>query len=144
MNIQLKDVIHFYLGCEIHVNGEELNYIMTGISYDDTNGKWWAYFENTELGYAMIDNCQPILRRLSNMTESDAIYMARLVAVYDEFKNIEYYPNQLGGHVVKWDYDTWSTDERVWSYKQFQFLLRNGYDLFELIESNQAIDKTKL
>src|SRR5688500_16365899 len=55
----IKDYLHLYLGCNCQQMGQEDEtkvYKLTGISYDDTQRQWWAYFENEENMYAAIED----------------------------------------------------------------------------------------
>jgi len=74
MEKNIKDYLHLYLGCECQKMGQpdaSLIFKLTGISYDDTQNIWWAYFAATEEMYAHIDDVFPILRPLSDMTEEE-------------------------------------------------------------------------
>lgn len=89
MNLELKDFLHLYLGCEciavVDGNKWSERLILTGVSYDDQHKTHWAYFENTELGYCPYSELKPILRPLSSMTEEEWIKCFELArGVYDQ------------------------------------------------------------
>lgn len=67
----IKEYLPHYMGCNCFVQGQiERHPIkLTGISYDDQLGETWCYFENTETSYALIQDVQPLLRQLPDMTE---------------------------------------------------------------------------
>jgi hypothetical protein len=122
----IKDYLHLYLGCECQAMGQldenDKPRIskLTGISYDDTQCEWWAYFENEESGYAVVSDVFPILRPLNNMTAEEL----------DVFTDLN----------MKSDYQTIFEKQAEIT----RWLLSKHFDLFQLIEAGLAIDKTKL
>lgn len=136
--MELKDYLHLYIGCKCVIEefGAPLEPLeLTGVSYDDTNKTWWAYFENTEVGYAPYSKIKPILRPLSDMTEEECH---------------EYGVESDGG---VWLYGSISSDCTVGGHHHIleitriaeitRQLCKSGFDCFELIENGLAIDKTK-
>jgi hypothetical protein len=74
MSKKIEDYLHLYIGCQCQHCGEvDETKKLTGISFDDTQRVLWAYFENEENCYAPASEVKPILRRLSSMTEEEAI-----------------------------------------------------------------------
>jgi hypothetical protein len=123
MSKDIKDYLHLYLGVYCQRMGQEdvsNVYKLTGVSFDDTQRQWWAYFENEEDCYAAIEDVFPILRPLSDMTEEELL---------------------IGGPIPQTN--TFDVVGK-WSPDQFVYLLSKGFDLFGLIEAGLAIDKTKL
>lgn len=130
MKKNIKDYLHLYLGCEC----EAL------VKYSETSQKWvkgylagivkgkpqaqlydafgnaWELLHETE-------EIKPILRPLPDLTN-------------DEAKVLGY------NRAIDWwrDHGHFGTH----SAKNFAYLLKQGFDLFGLIESGLAIDKTKL
>jgi len=138
--IELKDVIHYYIGVKCKTPDGQIGELF------GVNG------EKVELhldkGYAAVrfKHVKPILKRLENMTEEDAIELARLVVHEDEYTNPFVFRNNWDDMVVSWgggsiglDNSFNATSERVWGSDQFNWLLKNGFDLFGLIP-DQAID----
>jgi hypothetical protein len=129
--MELKDYLHLYLGCECHRMGEvdendkPTVSTLTGISYDDTQRIWWAYFENNESGYSVVEDVFPILRPLSDMAEEEKKHLL-------------------------WDNDTqeilahFKNNDAGMTRNEFLFLLSKHFDLFGLIDGGLAIDKTSL
>lgn len=115
--MELKDVIHFYLGCEVTVPDSDEPRIIEGVgkSYIFTTGNGY---------YAISMNTQPILRLLPDLTE-------------EECRNLNWiFPVSV--YVAKNFIINGMTPE------EFKYLLSIGADLFGLIESGQAINKTTL
>lgn len=121
MSKQLKDYLHLHLGCECWVQGQvEAHPIkLTGISYDDQVGEIWCYFENTETGYALLEDVKPILRPLPDMTDEEK----QDVNAFSEMLSDHHAGEAMGATVL--------------------YLLSKHFDLFGLIDAGLAIDKTK-
>lgn len=111
---KVEDYIHLYLGCECYDTFRKVTGILTAI------------FKNSvriDNGYGQwhISTIKPILRRLETMTEEEANELDWRFPV-EEDANI----------VIK----NLNPDE-------FLYLLKQGFDLFNLIEEGLAIDKSK-
>lgn len=121
---QLKDYLHFYLQSSIKCQrmGTEVEAIITGISYDDTQKIWWAYFENEEEGYCVLEDVFPILRPLSDMTE-------------EEYKQVEQW--QIYQGEITASFALSCAECTAWMLKQ-------NFDVFNLIKDGLAIDKATL
>jgi hypothetical protein len=111
----IKDYLHLYLGCE---------------AYWQIEGRESTY--HRPIDYDMLkdsDWIKPILRPLSDMSEEemDLMYngMEGFVNIRKEFKQ---------GRILQFD----STPEQV------RYMLSRSFDLFDLIQSGLAIDKTTL
>jgi hypothetical protein len=168
---QIKDYLQLYLGCDCSVQGEEEVKKITGISYDDTQRIWWAYFENQENGYAIIDDVAPILRPLSDMTEDEALKLCSIVSptIFGDFRYKKWivtkerewdstqknYTVKREGDDHSFEVDCLDGDILLWEdnkmidspYMDFNYrfeYLKMGFDIFGLIESGLAIDATKL
>lgn len=141
MKNKIEDYLPFYLGCDCeHDFWNDSEDDMPGIG----NGRKISELDLHILEESKWFKPKLILRPLSSMTEEDGLYLARLVAVYDEFKNVAVFRNYNDDLIVEWPGDAFNcTGEKCWSAEQFKFLLTCGYDLFGLIESGLAIDKTK-
>lgn len=136
MEKSIKDYLHLYLGCGCAVTGVSENdnetFKLTGISYDDTQKTWWAYFENTEFGYAKVEDVWLHLRPLPSMTEEELQECGNLVYDFsDDDSGMD-----LNNH--RPDVFLLTTSE------QFHWLIQRHFDVFGLIESNLAIDKSTL
>lgn len=92
---------------------------------------------------------KPILRPLSDMTEEEAVEVAKLSEWEPHFRDVKVERTQYGDLVVRWDgcleggevFN--ATGAEFYCQEQFHYLLSRGFDLFNLIESGLAIDSTK-
>lgn len=141
---ELKDYLHLYYGCDmIDVQGNKG--ILVGI--DETSLMVRSYVDNMLDEYA-IRLLKPILRPLSDMTHEERVWMFVLRATANgdtvdkecartglerTFMQIEFCDRTSDYQDIKTLYP-----------EQTKFLLSKGFDLFNLIEENLAIDKTKL
>ena len=139
---QLKDYLHFYLGCEclledkvrVTLNGFENNHPVV------LNKKDWQSARVNQM-----DLIKPILRPLSDMTqdEADVIWgildwneritgVARITDIIREFD------------VIEEDNDT--TSNAHWGYlcKILPYILKYGFDLFGLHEAGLCVYKEDL
>lgn len=114
----IKDYLHFYLGCEA-VTVKSKPEIITGHIIDLVNGNFY--------------HAKPILRPLSDMTEDELQECGNLVYDFSDDKS------GLGLNDHRWeDFQTLLCAE------QFHWLIKRHFDLFDLITDGLAIDKTKL
>jgi hypothetical protein len=113
----IKDYLHFYLGCECIINWENPEY--------EENGKVCKldslriYEMLTEYPEAI---CKPILRPLSDMTEEEE---KEMIASQDDVR-LEGYPQIL----LKTD-----------SGETFRWMLSKGFDLFGLHDAGLCLYK---
>jgi hypothetical protein len=125
--MKLSDYIHFYLGCKcvlsfVAPDHSEYNKGWKLISIESQSDKPYEIDNGTE--YTWTADIKPILRRLDSMTEEERReYEATLVI-------------QKASPVHQFGV-------RVQSAQSFAWLCSRGFDLFSLIDSNQAIDATK-
>lgn len=120
MDKQLKDYLHLYLGCEMACHKD----FIPNSREESTRGEGFCILtpdllsdiDRNRLEYGT-PHFKPILRPLSDMTEEEAkeAYTIRGKNAFHEFT----------GETVK-------------------YLLFKHFDLFDLIESGHAIDKTTL
>ena len=133
MKTELKEVIHLYLGCDAIIgkqSGQEnaKHLIGTLVGYD-TKNKGTCTFIYYDKGVSTTcitpTSIKPILRPISDMTQEES-------KIYHSLNKL--YPASPVHHIMV-EHATFET---------FAWLLKKQFDLFELIESGQAIDKTKL
>ena len=150
MNKEIKDYLHFYLGCDVeHDKGI---YRGTLIGIDSSCAKIHCDFfqrdkghrvpKGKDFGYFDIlqERMKPILRPLSDMTEEEKQWVKLTweapFAAFDREPDIRIF-----------DYDSMH-QARVPSMlacaEVTLYLLSKHFDLFGLIEAGLAIDKTKL
>lgn len=133
---RMKDMflrLYLYSGirCRILNRDDDGIYLLTGISWDATQRILWAYFEETELSYAPVEDCVPILRRLSDVTEKEEMEICDLTGTFDcksLLKSLE-----KGDGVYKISVET-----MPWL---FMYLIGKKFDLFGLIEQGIALDE---
>lgn len=166
MKTEFKDVAHLYLGCEImtpdgrgflsavsfsrvrergnenriSVHFHEILHTKSSVDGYDKKRNYGDYLLTAErytaiatsdpdfTEFEMPGGCQPILRPLSDMTEEEMNACAPLILA-DPYKLIK-----------EWN----GTDVMQFSAKCALYLLKQGFDLFDLIPSGQAIDATTL
>lgn len=134
MEMEIKHYLHFYIGCEIIYCDKPLKIYTLTISELNTASYTW--------------NVKPILRPLSDMTHDEIIWMfvlratangetvdkkCRRTSLEKTFMQIEFK-----------DLSSFYQDIKTLYPNQFNFLISKGFDLFGLIESGLAIDKTTL
>lgn len=146
MNKKIEDYLHLYIGCEFLADGNRDT--LAGVHYH-ANGIFALLGRETESttpeGW-WVDNCdfKLLLRPLSSMTEEEKVRLA-----------LWEFPNIKEAEISKNDSDNASicfrSETGMKCYLNFHHispestrkLLKAGLDLFGLIESGLAIDKTK-
>lgn len=164
MKTELKDVIHLYLGCEMDISlteygqaetksGRLKSCILRGTKKDkdktlvilETNLKvhaeGWLWLD--------ISVVKPILSRIEDMTEGGVIDLIKIeYASYPgdiEIKAINDRSRIRGGwtfsiYIEKKHQLTSTLSLYRATPEQFQYLLKNSFDLYGLIDSGQSID----
>lgn len=150
---ELKDYLPHYIGCKCKSSEGTMIYTLIGTIKDI------AFHEDKYCN--QIDLCgdfKPILRPLSDMTEEEALALAKIhdsegdwrvvdrcrlwILVQDQYANKIFIQFSDDGNL--WDCE--DADGSVSGYETFEavkYLFSRGFDLFGLIESGLAIDKTK-
>ena len=148
--IEFKDVAHLYVGCMLR-KGSVLSHLLI--------------HEANEAAFNAWDDIKPILRPLSDISKDELSNLWNIVfnrefnGVIHKFKAndtgrgsyaAERYVMHSGVERlgVEFDGNIWAdSDLSVWRYNKHKitaYLLSNHFDLFGLIESGEAIDKTTL
>lgn len=132
----IRDYLHLYLGCEVYDENPKdekfRRYVLTG--------KELGYYEHR------LHTIKPILRRLSSMTEDQAIHLAKLSEWENHFREVRVERNSFNDRIITWQGANESresfnaTGELFYCADQFQWLLKMGFDLFRLIGDGLAID----
>lgn len=133
--IELKDYLHYYLNCRVKVANERYidgGYIGTILGVTETQ---LLVDTGSSDGWEDIKYCAPILRPLSDITDEEKIEMfdaecsdvSRITTIKKKIKFV----------------DEWLLSQRFGS-ASFHYLLKQGFDLFSLIENGLAIDKKTL
>lgn len=153
--MKLIDVIHLYIGCFVEIDGKEygrliggdyvpneVNNIYHNIEIDapeEESGKFiMPYNDNPDTPLRV----KPILRPLSDMTEKEARQCWKIsnplvsyrFSGFDGQSRSIFYKNGNGNN----------GSEVLNKPSQFVYLLSKRFDLFGLIESGQAINKTEI
>ncbi len=120
MKTELEDVMHLYLGCEVKTTHYGKG-ILKGLNIHDVH----LVEIKGESKTFRLNQFKPILRQLSDMTKEENICYSRtgLRHISESVEN----------------YDSIRIESEKTAY-----LLKQGFDLFNLISTGQAIDKTKL
>lgn len=130
----IKDYLHFYLGCEcIDEDGrigrfsgfdicvDDYSIVMITVKYSDDTEDWSVLNDNEDC-----DRIKLLLRRLSSMTEEEKTTVYKLLYGEDAYEAIRLNFALTLGNL---------------NPEAFRYLLRNGFDLFDLIDSRLAVDK---
>lgn len=114
--MELKDVIHFYIGCEVQWK-------------HDTKSKFWLVGYDVETVRLKTQNGASIF---PIKTEDITIFIRPLSDMTEEEQNAYWFLNSVRDSKEQCE----ATNTR--------YLLSKHFDLFGLIESGQAINKTTL
>ncbi len=141
--IQLKDVIHFYLGCECLCEKETLH------------EGWRCFLTDYEIqeNYCGRLNIKLLLRPLADIMNTEAFVIYKK---YFDKEMAEDWSGDTGSayfnpkkvrvnssHAIRiFNGEDYETGDFMKVISLVPYLLKQGFDLFGLIESNQAIDKT--
>jgi hypothetical protein len=155
MNKNIKDYLHLYLGCEMisSITGEEgfLHSVNMEFKVCDPSKREKSAYTSVQIkDRAEVRFITPewrlMLRPLSDITEEEAVEVTKPIVVYGDIKNYRTYRNPFMRIIVSWGeshIEKYSpTDEKCFIPEQFHYLLSKHFDLFGLIESGLAIDKT--
>lgn len=134
--MKFKEVAKHYIGCEVFDSYNGSNYPLSGV----VNNKPHIQLHEKVHSEREWGEIKPILRKLEDMTEEDMKELVKIERplkkrpdkVRLELGSIEWRDNKDDYEVTLW------LDEL--SPLQFHYLASKGYDLFNLIEGNQAID----
>jgi hypothetical protein len=122
-----NDYLHLYLGCECEVIGTGFIGKIDTVFDDGTiaTGLGRFPFVQTLRG----DEIKPLLRPLTDMTHEELQECGNMIYDFSDEPD-------LNNH-------KWEDFQTLLDPMQFVWLLKKGFDLFGLIESGLAIDKTK-
>lgn len=123
----IKDYLHLYLGCEVQYVEYYNTVIKNGILVEMPIGgtEWGVVNEQGDREYSFEQEIKPILRPLSDMTEDENKETSKLYFDFMEKQRPSTRDITMMAHMTTW-------------------FLSKYFDLFGLIESGLAIDKTKL
>ena len=172
MSKKIQDYLHLYLMADVLIQAKRKNdseYVigrMCEITRNSNHGDWVEVWFNdvitvtSNIWETSSSNChwfffsedhiKPILRSLSDMTPEEARQMAALSEWHEHFREVSVDRSKFGDLIVTWQGANESremfnaTGEMFYCSEQFLWLLRKGFDLFNLIPDGLAIDKTSL
>lgn len=142
--MKLQDVLHFYVGCNLF-SGSGSKYRLDSVGIDSFRATLSAASALLFTSGKLSDfDFKPILRKLSDMHREEIINLFKLkglnldqgvfrTSIENWFVQIEYNDSN---NELKTDW----TDIRFLNAFQTAYLLKQHFDLFELIDSKQAID----
>lgn len=150
---ELKDVVHFYIGQNVMRPDGKTILPIFGVE-----GSLIVHREGDELTYSGITGCKPILRPISEMAyyemkELHCLWYGLSRDIYEQtFDKIEFGVADLKRHITQGNgvrYSTFKDGKHIQtgtlSFErlnrfQFQYLLKQGFDLFDLIENGVALN----
>ena len=143
MKTVLADVLHLYKGCEVQIDSDNFmtesvrNLITTKFLYLTDRG-----FAECKGYCVQINELKPILRPLSDITVGELAESFKSIHPH----NWQDYPETQFAPLAQAAIFFPKSLRPLGYYTPHltSFLLAHGFDLFGLIESGQAIDKTKL
>lgn len=152
MEKKIQDYLHLYVGCLLQINQEGTLQLksLTGLEYRKDN-TFTCWCNGTGYNSGSFD-CKPMLRQLIDMKGEDikawsdnvfitvTPYCVELDSKDDSGEFTEIYPD---GSILSRSKDDGEI-RPINGGLLFRILLSKGFDLFGLIESGLAIDKTTL
>ncbi len=151
-DIKFKDIAHLYLGCELiaitdfdeledyeYKKGDRVKLVLINKGRvqihamgDNENWRYGIDLEDFWIADWDLNGFKPILRRLYDITDEECKERAwgDKEGFYDYMKYSSPHPAY--------------TEQARWYPDDFAWLLSKGFDMFNLIESGQAIDKSTL
>lgn len=145
MKKDIKDYLYLYIGCEIMDEYNNKVGKLVAIDYSEENPVRVLHKVTWRLEYSEV---KPILRPLSDMTIEELEEQEAVIKIFmpdfsvtekDRLDAIERI-NKHGISALRFDEDS----NPLMIFEVLRLLLKQGFDLFGLIESGLAIDKTKL
>ncbi len=143
----IADYLPFILGCECNCT-DYFDEIFTLVGIDVTSGKCQLMNTNGGRAFRGADMVKPILRPIPDITEEEVINLVFMQS--DVYKNVA--PIQIHKGVIRFEFEySTSSRRRVESIKldelkpkMFMYLLKQGFDIFGLIEAKLAVKKKTL
>lgn len=146
MKTEFKDVAHLYLGVEVvNTIGKHMGKIVS-VSIDGT--ATINPLDEFKPRVIILNSLKPILRPLSDITNDEFYELSEILERCDYEAVFKKYNDGKTGVGYMWQEGMagliLNSDAGLYFVKIFPFLLSRSFDLFGLIESGEAIDKTKM
>lgn len=145
--MELKDVVGFYLGAYVYVFTPEsvTDGFLTKYLKDYPEGQYKIQLSLKNMEEMLFKGYAPILRPLSDMTEEEASEMWLLLG-WNERIPKEHRAEDIIREFTVIEEDNGTTNNAHWGYfiMIMPYLLKQGFDLFDLISTGQAINSTTL
>lgn len=144
MKKELKDYLHFYLGCDLKTETGIIKLIAVQKEVIPCTD-YRVICLNGNVTHELKGDFKPLLRPLSSITEEEAIESAKLTEYEPHFNDVKVTRNAYNDLIVTWQGSNESrellnvTGEYFYCPEQFQYLLKKRFDLFHLIEDDLAI-----
>lgn len=146
----IAEIIHLYLGCSCEVANKGRGYIS---AIDEFGGVTIKLHGSAEAHYVEAAEIKPILRPLYTMTEEEKTEICKRYGWFEGKKIInEHHLNVAHDSLKELAYDSLITANENDSDRQgpaayfliVPYLLRQRFDLFNLIENNLAVDASTI
>lgn len=139
--MELKDVIHYYIGCDCRIDGDNDTWHITGVDYAKFMIKVYS-FTHDLYNFFDLSKVTPILRTIDSLTEDEKQTWRKLQnEVINHTLEVISRDNRDADlkdeGIVLWD-DSYKTEAKI-----IHWMCSIGIDLFGLIESGIAININK-
>lgn len=146
MNIQ--DYISYYIGLRVKATpygGQSNRWEYGTLVGMNTHSVCFIKFDNWQSVVDISTSCiKPLLRKLNSMREDEALHIAELLnfgMTASDGAKIHQVKQMLGSVYYFNKFYTISAAKYV---ELFHYLLRQGFDLFNLIDAGLAVDKNEI
>jgi hypothetical protein len=144
MEKKLQDYIQYYIGCKCtnewfpkgH-NMHSYNWELKGIRYDGSVRPYLLVNEEQD-EFTWTDSIKPILRQVNSLIDSEKLFLYNLFPTQDNLTD-----SHKIDSVTHW-LEEEGADKYFWAIVQFDWLIKQGFDLFSLISNGLAIDASTL
>lgn len=143
--MELKDVIHYYIGAKCKIVNDADIWYMTGVENRMFRTEIYAFTQDLHTSFDL-DKVTPILRRIDSLTDEECISLAALSELPEDFVDPIVSINKLGDKIVTWGASVKfnCTGELFYCAEQFKYLLSLHIDLFSLIDAGLAVDEATI
>ncbi len=152
MTVRVADCLHLYLGCEVMEEENKGTLYAIGKLGGDGKTRVMVDCSSNQSYWTSIDNVKPILRPLSDLTEEEIFELFKAHGLSKDARFIRGKADGITGNFIQIEYsingemgnDYLHINEfgRL-SALGYTYLLKQKFDLFGLIESGAAVEKTK-